>query len=323
MKEANLVQCTYTEFDKLRWEQWESVLKYKSLEGKNQRFTGTISTDGVSISIHYNEPKQEAIVPKNVSLDGKRVIAVDPGRTNIFYAVEKKDDQYSEYKFTRRQYYQESGIFRARSQTEKWHQPVQEALDRLSENSPKGMDWIVFQKYLHTWDETFKLLWEEYKKRRWARQRLTLYSGKQQSMDNYFNQWREGGDPNIPIIVGYGASRFACGGKGEMNVPVKSAYQACARRFETQLVNEYGTSQVHTECKGVCCQVKDVRGLRWCNSTSCCKFINRDLNAAIQIYRCFTFPVRPPELCNRRGGYPKQTVLLNRKAHPPNRLGVR
>ncbi len=40
-----------------------------------------------------------------------------------------------------------------------------------------------------------------------------------------------------------------------------------------------------------------VRGLSWCRSTNTeDKFVNRDLNAAINILRCATLPKRPESL---------------------------
>jgi hypothetical protein len=44
-----------------------------------------------------------------------------------------------------------------------------------------------------------------------------------------------------------------------------------------------------------------VRGLLWCGSTNNSKFVNRDLNGAVNIRRCVVSPVRPPELSRVSG----------------------
>ena len=51
-------------------------------------------------------------------------------------------------------------------------------------------------------------------------------------------------------------------------------------------------------------KVLDVRGLSWYSTKENdkpSKFVNRDLNAAINILRCVTLPKRPIELSRRKG----------------------
>ena len=110
-------------------------------------------------------------------------------------------------------------------------------------------------------------------------------------------------------------------GKGELAVPTTGAYRACSLRFQTHLVSEYATTKICYGCQCALCPVHtsavrenrkspNVRGLHWCESTMCRKFLDRDfiiiiiiiiiiitvlcrqkpgadLNAAVNIYSCF------------------------------------
>ena len=106
-------------------------------------------------------------------------------------------------------------------------------------------------------------------------------------------------------VVAYGAAKFAPGGKGEMAVPTSRAFKECSYRFLTVPVDEFMTTKMYngdkqTVLKAV--QRRDtgatVRGLLWCDSSTKdqSKFVNRDLNAALNIRDCFMARSRPAML---------------------------
>lgn len=105
------------------------------------------------------------------------------------------------------------------------------------------------------------------------------------------------------VIVAYGAAKFKPGGRGEVNVPTSRAYKECKQKFKTYPVDEFRTTAVSAKTGVILKNVysrrlkKEVRGLKWCDSTNNCKFVNRDLNAALNIRRCLASPIRPVELC--------------------------
>ena len=66
-------------------EQWKSILKFEKFAGKDCVFTG------ITLCTHFKRPKKESTETKVTFKDTDRVIGVDPGRTNIFYGVEKID----------------------------------------------------------------------------------------------------------------------------------------------------------------------------------------------------------------------------------------
>jgi hypothetical protein len=107
-----------------------------------------------------------------------------------------------------------------------------------------------------------------------------------------------------PVRVAYGAAQVAPGGNGEVSVPTHRVYKECARRFDTTLVSEWRSTKIYWRNDAVLERVALkrrlegargrradilVRGLLWYSSTTpCdCKFVDRELNAAMNIRRCF------------------------------------
>ena len=97
------------------------------------------------------------------------------------------------------------------------------------------------------------------------------------------------------IVIAYSYAKFAPGGKeGELCVPTTGAFKAFTDRFKGRVaaIDEFRTSKECIQKKKGC----TVRGLLWCSSTmeNSKLFVNRDLNAAINIHNCFTmYPTRP------------------------------
>jgi transposase len=224
-------------------------------------------------------------------------------------ALERPDGTVQNWKLTRGQYYAESGIVKARGQSETWQRPVRKLLDRLSEVSSKGMAVKAHTQYLEVLLETYDDLWKEYLKPRWANQRLRLYGGKKRVFATFLNKVEREAttEGHKRVVVAYGAAKFAPGGRGELSVPTSRAFKECTQRFRVVLVDEFRTTMVYAGDDSVLKQVwsKDkgavVRGLMWCDSTNNSKFVNRDLNAALNIRRCLVLPTRPAILCRVNG----------------------
>ena len=325
MKELQLVAttCDYDTFYALRDEQWRSLIKVDALLCRNGRrvFTGTIQTDGVSVCMHFRMPKVETPEPRvgkaSVLAKGLTVLGMDPGRSNIYcFAMQKDDGKTKTWKLRRSQYYSASGILAARKQTKTWERNVQAELAALSQVSTKGTSVAAHEQFLACNMAAFDALFGEYMKPRWARQRLRLYGGKRRAITRFLNRVAEeakadGGGK--PVVIAYGASKFAPGAKGEVSVPTTKAYRCCAERFETVLVDEFRTTQMDARTGDRLQAVARrstgavVRGLLWYASgsiTATSRFVDRDLNAALNIRRCAVLPRRPRELCRIKGQAP-------------------
>jgi hypothetical protein len=257
-----------------------------------------VQSDGVSLVVHFTRPKnaQDKAVDNDFKIDpAHRLIAIDPGRENIYYGVEVLNNEVRSHILTRKRYYQDTGMLNARKKVNRWHKSIRQNLEALTKVSTRGVNHNRHATYLSTYSSNVDALWNEYKKKRWARQRLRLYGAKKRVFAKFFNDM-EAADGNRKITVAYGSASFSPGGKGEVNVPVGRAFNECKMRFPTLVVDEFRTTVVHHGTDTMLQKVqrrkdkgtrKTVRGLLWCSSTRRNnKFVNRDLNAALNILRC-------------------------------------
>lgn len=309
LKELGLLDETVKEKKLDKKMLWDTFIKVNKVKTTTKTFTGTIDTDGVAINVHFERPKSVLSTekkPEEVTLEGKRIIAVDPGRKNIFTMVDKIEgtERFKERKFTRAHYYKASGITTAIKKTNLWNKSVKNELEELSRNSPKTVNLERFMEYVTVVKNVEQPLWDEYFKRKWRNQTLRLYGGKKRTFANFFNTL--GLDDNT--VVAYGSAKFAPTGKGEVAVPTSRAYKEFAYRAKTVLIDEFRTTMVHCFDDSILQKVakrknnrlEAVRGLLWCNSTISNKFVNRDMNAAINIWRCAKmYPERPLALSRR------------------------
>jgi hypothetical protein len=167
----------------------------------------------------------------------------------------------------------------------------------LSIASPKSVKVEKFMLYINTHKSHENAIWSEYLKKHWRQQRFRLYGGKKRVFANFLNRL----GPLENTVLAYGSAKFASGGQGEMSVPTSRAFKECSYIVKTVLVDEFRTSKIHWEDNSILQkvqkrnkdgQITTVRGLLWCCSTNQnkSKFVNRDLNAAINIMRCAILP---------------------------------
>ena len=315
-------------------EHWESVFDVETLRSAGKGvFTGTMDTDGVMACSHYFRAEKRLSTTKDTGDAIKKhtlslrkfsesdpnavVVANDPGRCNIAFLTWEKEAQapeegrkrkrHSEFgskRLTRERYYVESGVYKARKSTKKWLSNIKDCLDELKDNSPKRTSLASFDAYVAVVIKHWDARWSEMSKKHWGTQRMRLYGGKKRVFASFLNEVQEAVGMSKEIVVAYGSAKFAPGGKGELSVPTTGAFKTFCNRFKGRVatVDEFRTTRiwhkdsttllqgVHSKQEG-----KKVRGLLWCSSTmENSKFVNRDLNAAINIHNCFTmFPLRP------------------------------
>lgn len=305
LKELNIIKCNFENFESLKAEQWQSIINTSKLEGKNNVFTNTIETDGFAVSVHFERPKKEKNAFKELDSSKVEYWGCDPGRTNIYFMTKKNEDgSFKSLKLSRNQYYKESGILKAREQSNRWQNTDHMKDIKLSLFSPKGYVLETFIDYVKYYLVQWNTLWMEYGSNKWSNQKMKLYGGKKRVFSSFFEKMK---NPEKITVVGYGSSKFNPSGKNEVAVPTTSAYKECINRFITIPVDEFRTTKIyHGDSKTILQGVKMngkrnwVRGLLWYSSTidSLNKFINRDLNASINILNCLLNPtdVRPPML---------------------------
>lgn len=331
MKELEIITCNEKTFKTFKDMHWRSLFKIAKLEKTmrvhtdqtpSKEFTYSINTDGTALCTHFRQKLEcvKTFKDQDISKEKFRILACDPGRVNIYTMVEEIGDtgKFRVYGLTRSQYYTESGVFIARENTEKWQKKIQNELKALSTVSIKGVDLQNHKKYLEVFLSVKDSLWAEYTKNRWSRQRLRLYGGKKRTFATFFDKIKKAGDPTKEIIVFYGSAKFAPGSRSELSVPTTRAYHECASRFRSIPTDEFRSSKVDYKTNQILKTVKNqnifninqnntykgkqlkgadrsLRGLLWCDSTENeeSKFVNRDVNAAKNIYRCGMLQQRP------------------------------
>ena len=331
-KEAGLVGMSGTEFVRMGQENWASILDYPKVMGTGKTFTGTIETDGIAVCVHFQKPKsqpktKEEINEWETSLKSDpdvEVVGVDPGRTNILYAVKVVEDVPKAFRLTRSHYYRASGIVQAAINAQNWSKATQHCNIALSEASSKGYSLEKFKEHLRVVLEHWDTRWEEQLRPQWANQRLRLYGGKKRVVSEFLNKLETLGKKTV---LAFGSAKFAPGGKNEVSVPTTRVYKECSYRYPTFPIDEFRTTKVFNGDKSTVLETvrrkdtrKEVRGLLWCGSRGLCpqlaaklpkpgstnlmngKLINRDLNGALNIRDCFLLPKRPPMLRRVEGG---------------------
>jgi hypothetical protein len=320
LKELKIIDIALNEFkkDEVKKLQWSSIFNTnkfltRSQIERNFNFTYTIQTDGLSICIHYRRPKlqnnkveEDPYLPDKISSD--RVIAQDPGRVNIFYGMEKLENgEIKKYKLTRAHYYEESGINYVNKCSNKWNLHIKNELEQLSKFSTRSSS-KEFIGYMKVITNNYNTFWNEYLSRRWARQRLTTYSGKKSVYDKFFGSFKDG--TNRRVVIAYGDAGFKSTSKYELSAPKSKILTEAKKWYKVVMVDEFRTTQICNETGKRLSKVvkiinynnevklqRAVRGLLWCNSTKGSKFVDRDLNSCKNIMRCYeSYPSRPQEL---------------------------
>lgn len=284
-------------------------------------FSGMMETDGVGCSVHFYRKKHE-LSPRPTTGDDpdpargrttphrylgneERVIAIDPGRVNLVFGVEKlADGSYKHYKFTQGQYYHDSHMSLNARRRQKWNtrDPVKASLLRLQEASPDLGDRSRsssedFLNYCRVWRAEIDHLWEHYTSRRVAHLRFDTYMHTKKNVDGFIQSLR--GDKSVPspvLAYGDGSVGLGLGMRNERPTPCKWLLALLRKHFKVVMVNEAYTTCRCFDCKAAVKLSKvyyrtptgderSKRGLTLCRDASCKSkcLKSRDLNAAKNI----------------------------------------
>ena len=152
-------KMTEKEFMKDRDTYWNMTFNYKKLSKKE--FFYMIQTDGVSACVHFLQPKISKPIEKKIFSSEQRVIAIDPGRTNLIYGVEElSNGEVKTYKLTRQSYYNQSGMKQAKLKTQKWEQEIKTEEDILKQVSLKTTQGAVIDQFLTNYYPIYQRLWQ-------------------------------------------------------------------------------------------------------------------------------------------------------------------
>jgi hypothetical protein len=310
MKEVELVDCNEKVFRDMADEHFSSVFSVNKLVSptkKEKTFGNLVETDGVSVCFHFHRPKTSEVQSNRVLRKDheRRVIAIDPGRSNLLYGVEvKKDGTKKTYRLTKRQYYADSHFTKNKRKNERWNKEISNILEEWNKTSPKTIHVSTFEEHLKNLLKVAPSLWSHYTKHRCALVRMDHYIHKRKTLDRFFSSMKEKGE-DTPVIA-YGAAKFNPTSKNELSSPTTALSKRCSEHYSMIFIDEFRTTKCCHRCgdelKGMKREGREIRGLRCCRSSNCLKaqLVSRDLNAALNILACYHAGTnRPKHLCRK------------------------
>ena len=316
-------------------------------------FNYMISTDGVAVSLQlvherYKDMKVKAIEIMNrkettndpkenkthqgfyitdlsdpKSLNGKTVVGIDPGKSDLLYAITVSDNpngrrkkNVTKLRYTQNQRRKEQQIKKHRDLILEWKQESRiegktviewesslahdlETGVRHSFNS-KSLQSSEYQKYLCIKNLVTHKLSSFYQDSIYRKFRLNTYSNTQRSESNFMNRFRETFGHHDDVVVGFGDWNEHGHRKG--HEPLKGVgFHKMIRNagYEVFLVNEHRTSKTCSNCKDGSCECEYARK---CNNPRpwkreevidrhgllicqrCKTLWNRDVNASLNIH---------------------------------------
>jgi hypothetical protein len=300
-------------------------------------FANHIATDGVSLCLLFTKrvPKKSESPPEVYQCDlletlrGKRTWYVDPGRTHIVTAVRFAEDEEApkvleEKRYSRREYYNDAGIFDANETRRTWNaswMEDEEVKKFHKECTFRTASYESFVEALKGYAKVHKKNWSETRQARHSRLSMQTYQGKQSALMRFWNGLSSTPTERSNTVVVYGVCyrSMACGGKGEISVPVKVAHKTCKLCYTVYDLDEFRTSKLCALCGGdlelLYCRrndrsavkmkkekaCKEVRGLRCCQNALCARtrgtiYVDRDLNACWNFWTLCRKEQRPTHL---------------------------
>lgn len=300
---------------------WSRMEPYKK---KGYRFSQSIVTDGVSVSIPLRKigatkkkrkhsktttEEEEEYIDWN-SLVGRPVVGVDPGKHSILYMTSneviqkrgKKQIQISNIQKRRAIGAKATHYQQMKRKKRKKYKSIQELETKLSAVSSKSPTLKGFQHYLKVRFTVQEELYTYYSSKMYRIHRWKKYKSEQRFNQYLVNRIRAIFDHDC--VLAYGSWNRTSQMKGLIPSSGIGMKRLLSKHFTVVTTPEYNTTKTCSKCMiGEMKPVKsrphpnpkklkedpncklDVRGLRRCNNESCQVFINRDYNAAINIRR--------------------------------------
>lgn len=248
---------------------------------KRKKFAYLLDTDGYSVSLHYDSDlvkrnskgrilkrKQEIVAPKEISLENKRIIGIDPGRVKPLVGVERIPPEkqtptekhpnkkiIKKYSITRREFYRAAGKRKRCQLAKKWMKEIEDAETQYQKYSIKTTSLNTYYKFLGTYFKVYDKLWEAKTNIKWSQGKFRVYTLTQKFLDKKVQEMINF-DPSKKIVLAYGDAKFSPNGKGELSAPKTSILKKLSKKFEVQMIDEYKTSQCCCHCGS---QLEDIK----------------------------------------------------------------
>jgi hypothetical protein len=296
----------------------------EAIQDANIRVT-SFETDGVGLSVCSSWNDEQAIeearkLPTLSAADIERFdpektasAGVDPGRAQPITDVVRDPDDPSTFvshRITRSQYYRAS-LFDRRRDAEEAFMAGDDRLRGLYQDMSlltwKTVDEARFMDMVNLLLDRQPTVYAERRSKRQARWRMVLWrrktSYKDQRANEMVRRWMASKPGATHLVVFYGNGGFARTGRRERSVPTKEwivrLLQAIKRlgvEGGILMTGEYLTTQMCHKCHALTSEALNEDGTvnrdrRWCRGACAaghpnnCRALNRDRNAAINIYK--------------------------------------
>ena len=243
-------------------------------------FSGTLTTDGTSVSVHFHKAGKTARAEAaTAATQGKATAAkqrrpvprvlllADPGRINMVTMAALVDGKplfvnkrRVVFKLTGRQYYSVSGAHNAKIQRTRKRRcvPGLRTLDAaLARASLKTGDVERVVQHIRIVNRHRREAWAFATSRGSAKQKLRGSAGRRRALDRFFSGVRRrlaavlGREAAGSAEVVWGGAKFSPSGRGNLTVPTSMAFRVACRHFGSSAVHigdEYATSQTCPKC---------------------------------------------------------------------------
>ena len=288
-------------------------LKKINSKSRTHSFHHEITTDGQAVSMLFsrrsngdNKENHSKLIHKPTCDYPGREVGVDPGKKNI---VMLTDENAISLRYTSAQRNYESKLKRYTHVllVEKSKVPaVIEAHVALSLHRRKTNDLKEFEKYLEAKSLYDKRTAFFYKQDRWRGWKFRIYSNRKRSEQTFCNRVAETYGEDCTLFYGDWSRRDQMGGCTPS--PVVGIKKLLSKRFIVKDVDEFRTSKTCNRCEGELSTYYKLDGRR-SRSRLCCtncagqppkarskRFVDRDLNAALNILLAGTASTRPTYL---------------------------
>jgi hypothetical protein len=230
---------------------------------KRSYFTFRTDTDGYAASIHFkkkdaqkelSEKQLDALEISKLQIENPRIIAFDPGRTNILSGIEiDEKGNYKKFELKKSEYYSATGM--NEHSAYKKHRLETIAREELifREFSLKTTKIGTYKAFIRNYLKVYKKLWKTKASKKWLAWKFRGYVLKSRFVDNLVNAI-VGDVPDKKaekerILIAYGDAKFSPTGKGERAGPTSWLSGQIAKKLKTIFINEYNTTKKCHDCE--------------------------------------------------------------------------
>jgi len=267
-----IIQKTVKENQDKMWNYVFDVDKIKKMK-KSSNFTFLIDIDGFGTSIHYRKTKKnpsltekqlDTIERNKLKTKDMRVIAIDPGRTNLIYGVEMiKKGEVNKYELKKSTYYQSCGMNKEAAWKKRRMDEISKEELIYREHSLKTTNVETYMKFIKNYLKVYNVLWKTKTSKKWLGWKFRTYCLKNKFIDTMINKMVTN-DPEVNIgkekkkvVIAYGAAKFNPTGKGERAGPTSWLSKQFSKKVKTVFIDEFNTTKKCCDCKKTLCAVKD------------------------------------------------------------------